>query len=132
MRFYDVFLEYADSLKKTGKKLAICGDVNTAHNEIDIARPKENSKFSGFLPGERAWMDKWIAHGYVDTFRHFHQETRQYSYWDIKSGARARDVGWRIDYFFVSENLLRQVTAAFIMGDVTGSDHCPVGITLNV
>jgi exodeoxyribonuclease-3 len=130
MVFYDVFLKYANSLKVDGKKLVVCGDVNTAHKEIDIARPKENSKVSGFLPEERAWMDKFMAHGYVDTFRHFHKEPNQYSYWDIKTGARARNVGWRIDYFFVSENLLPAVTKAFIMSDVMGSDHCPIGIVL--
>jgi exodeoxyribonuclease-3 len=130
MEFYDVFLKYADSLKDASKKLIICGDVNTAHKEIDLARPKENVKKTGFLPEERAWMDKFVAHGYGDTFRHFNKEPGQYSYWDIKTGARARNVGWRIDYFFVSENLLPQVTKAFIMPEVTGSDHCPVGITL--
>jgi exodeoxyribonuclease-3 len=130
MTFYDVFLKYADSLKAAGKKLMICGDVNTAHKEIDIARPKENSKVSGFLPEERAWMDKFVAHGYVDSFRQFNKEPDQYSWWDLKTGARARNVGWRIDYFFVSDNLLPSVTKAFIMTDVTGSDHCPVGIVL--
>jgi len=132
MAFYDVFLKHADSLKAAGKRLIICGDVNTAHKEIDIARPKENSKVSGFLPEERAWIDTFIAHGYADTFRWFHQEPNQYSYWDIKTGARARNVGWRIDYFFVSEDLMPSVKEAFIMPDVMGSDHCPVGITLKV
>jgi exodeoxyribonuclease-3 len=132
MTFYDVFLEYADALKKQGKKLIICGDVNTAHKEIDLARPKENSKVSGFLPKERAWIDKFISHGYVDTFRVFNQEPNQYTWWDLKSGARARNVGWRIDYFFVSENLLPSVTGAFILPDVMGSDHCPIGITLKI
>jgi len=132
MAFYDVFLKYANSLKAAGKRLVICGDVNTAHREIDIARPKENSKKSGFLPEERAWIDTFIAHGYADTFRWFHKEPNQYSYWDIKTGARARNVGWRIDYFFVSEGLLPAVEEAFIMPEVTGSDHCPVGIILRV
>jgi exodeoxyribonuclease-3 len=130
MDFYDVFLDYADSLVKAGKKLIICGDYNTAHKEIDLARPKENVKNTGFLPEERAWMDKLVSHGYVDTFRHFHKEPGQYTYWDIKTGARARNVGWRIDYFFVSENLLPQVTSSFILPEVMGSDHCPIGITL--
>jgi exodeoxyribonuclease-3 len=130
MAFYDAFLDYADKLKEAGTRLVICGDVNTAHKEIDLARPKENAKISGFLPEERAWIDKFLAHGYVDTFRHFHKEPGQYSWWDLKSGARARNVGWRIDYFFVSENLLPQLSGAFIMSEVTGSDHCPVGITL--
>ena len=132
MTFYDVFLKYADALKAAGKKLVICGDVNTAHKEIDLARPKENSKVSGFLPEERAWIDKFVAHGYVDTFRQFHQEPDQYTWWDLKSGARERNVGWRIDYFFVSENLLPSVTDAFILPEVMGSDHCPIGITLKI
>jgi exodeoxyribonuclease III len=132
MTFYDVFLKYTDSLKARGKKLVICGDVNTAHKEIDIARPKENSKFSGFLPIEREWIDKFISHGYFDTFRHFNKEPDQYTYWDIKTGARERNVGWRIDYFFVSENLLPSLTGAFIMSEVMGADHCPIGITLKI
>jgi exodeoxyribonuclease-3 len=132
MDFYDVFLKYADSLKDAGKRLVVCGDVNTAHREIDLARPKENSKVSGFLPKERAWIDKLISHGYADTFRHFHPEPNQYTWWDLKSGARARNVGWRIDYFFVSGNLLPALTGAFIQPEVTGSDHCPIGITLKV
>ena len=130
MDFYDVFLKYADSLKAKDNKLVICGDVNTAHKEIDLARPKENSKTSGFLPAERAWIDEFISHGYADTFRHFNKEPNQYTWWDIKSGARARNVGWRIDYFFVSENLLSALTGAFIQPEVMGSDHCPIGITL--
>jgi len=130
MDFYREFLIYADNLKDKGEKLAVCGDYNTAHKEIDLARPKANEKISGFLPEERAWMDELVAHGYTDTFRHFNQEPGQYSWWDIKTGARARNVGWRIDYFFISNNLLPNLTSAFIMSEVTGSDHCPVGITL--
>ncbi len=130
--FYDVFLNYADSLVNAGRKLIIAGDLNTAHKEIDLARPKENVKNTGFLPEERAWMDKFVSHGYVDTFRHFHKEPEQYTYWDLKTGARARNVGWRIDYFFVSKNLLPAVTNAFIQPEVMGSDHCPIGITLKI
>jgi exodeoxyribonuclease-3 len=130
MEFYGVFLKYADSLKAGGKKLVVCGDVNTAHKEIDIARPKENSKVSGFLPEERAWIDEFISHGYVDTFRRFNQEPEQYTWWDLKTGARQRNKGWRIDYFFVSDNLLPALKSAFILKDVMGSDHCPIGITL--
>lgn len=130
--FYDIFLGYADALKAAGRSLVICGDVNTAHREIDLARPKENSKISGFLPVEREWIDKFIAHGYVDTFRHFHPEPNQYTWWDLKSGARQRNVGWRIDYFFVTEDLLPSISGSFIMPEVMGSDHCPIGITLKV
>jgi exodeoxyribonuclease-3 len=132
MEFYDLFLDYADALVQKGRKLILCGDLNTAHKEIDLARPKENVKNTGFLPEERAWMDKLVAHGYVDTFRHFHKEPEQYTYWDMKTGARARNVGWRIDYFFVSENLIKSVTSAFIQSSVMGSDHCPIGITLKI
>jgi exodeoxyribonuclease-3 len=132
MAFYGVFLNHADELRKSDKKIIVCGDVNTAHQEIDLARPKENSKVSGFLPIERQWLDKFISHGYVDTFRQFNKEPNQYSWWDMKSGARARNVGWRIDYFFISTDLLPSLTGAFIMPEVMGSDHCPVGIILNV
>lgn len=132
MDFYDAFLEYADKLVKKGKNLVICGDVNTAHKEIDLARPKENEKVSGFLPIEREWMDKFFSHGYVDTFRMFNAQPEQYTWWDMQSRARERNVGWRIDYFFVSENFQKNVKNAFILPDVMGSDHCPVGIELEI
>jgi len=132
LAFYDIFLVFADELKDRGRKIIVCGDFNTAHNEIDLARPRENSKVSGFLPIERAWLDKFVSHGYVDVFRSLHPEPHQYTWWDMKSGARARNVGWRIDYFFVSENVMPEVADAFIMPEVPGSDHCPVGITLNL
>ena len=128
--FYDVFLLFVDPLKAKGERLIICADFNTAHKEIDLARPKQNESISGFLPVERAWMDKFAAYGYVDTFRHFNKEPNQYTWWDLKSRARERNVGWRIDYFFVTENLLSSVSKAFIMPEVIGSDHCPVGILL--
>jgi len=130
MDFYESFLSFADSLKAKGNKLIICGDFNTAHKEIDLARPKENANISGFLPIERTWLDKFVAHGYVDTFRHFNREPDNYTWWDMKTRARERNVGWRIDYFFVTENLLPMVLRAFIMSEVTGSDHCPVGMIL--
>jgi exodeoxyribonuclease III len=128
--FYDAFFSYLEPQRLRGDKIIFCGDVNTAHNEIDLARPKENSKISGFLPVERAWLDKMVAHGYIDIFRHFHKEPKQYSWWDMKTGARERNVGWRIDYFFITENLLPRVEKAFIMPEVTGSDHCPIGLVL--
>jgi exodeoxyribonuclease-3 len=131
MDFYEAFLQFLEPLKEKGEKLVICGDFNTAHKEIDLARPKENEKVSGFLPIERAWMDKFVAHGYVDAFRNFNKEPNQYTWWDLKSRARERDVGWRIDYFFVTENLLPSLSKAFILPEVRGSDHCPVGIILN-
>ena len=130
MRFYDEFLAKVEKMRKAGKKLIITGDVNTAHTEIDLARPKENVKNTGFLPEERAWVDTFIKCGYVDTFRHFEKGSGHYTWWDYKTAARARDVGWRIDYFFVSENLLPNLKKAFILKNVHGSDHCPVGIEL--
>jgi len=130
MEFYDAFLEYADRLKNQGRNLVICGDVNTAHKEIDLARPKENEKVSGFLPEERAWMDKFIEHGYIDTFRVFNQEGGQYTWWDQKSRARDRNIGWRIDYFYVNDGFKEHIKAAFILPEVMGSDHCPIGLDL--
>ena len=132
MDFYETFLRFVESLGKKQLNIIVCGDFNTAHKEIDLARPKENEKVSGFLPIERAWMDKFVSRGHVDTFRQFHEEPGQYSWWDMKSRARERNVGWRIDYFFVTKNLVPSVTSAFIMPEVTGSDHCPVGMTLRL
>jgi exodeoxyribonuclease-3 len=126
--FYDRFLKFVDGLKN--RNLVICGDFNTAHKEIDLARPKENKMFSGFLPIERKWMDKFISHGYVDIFRRFNSRHGQYTYWDYKSRARQRNVGWRIDYFFATEKFVPKVRDAFIMPEVMGSDHCPVGIEI--
>ena len=128
--FYDTFLSYADNLKAEGKNIVVCGDFNTAHKEIDLCRPKENEKISGFLPIERTWIDTFIDHGYVDTFRHFNKESAQYSWWDFKTRARERNVGWRIDYFFVNKEFISNVKKAFILQDVMGSDHCPVGIEI--
>jgi len=132
MDFYNAFLEYAEKLKSKGKKLVICGDVNTAHKEIDIARPKENENTSGFLKIERDWMDKFFSHGYLDTFRMFNQEPDQYTWWDVITRARERNVGWRIDYFFISENFKKNVKDAFILPDIMGSDHCPIGIEIEI
>jgi len=132
LKFYDLFLEHIDRLKAGGRKIVICGDINTAHKEIDLARPKPNEKISGFLPVERAWMDRLVESGFIDTFRIFHTESENYSWWDLKTRARERNVGWRIDYFFVSENLRDAVSSAFILKDVTGADHCPVGIELKI
>ncbi len=132
MGFYDAFLKNVESLRKKGKKIIITGDVNTAHTEIDLARPKENAKNTGFLPEEREWVSKFLECGYVDTFRHFEKAPGHYTWWDYKTAARARDIGWRIDYFFVSENLLPNLKEAFILKDVLGSDHCPVGIEIKL
>lgn len=130
--FYDAFLDYAQGLRKT-KPVVVCGDFNTAHRPIDIARPKENENVSGFLPIERAWMDKFTAAGYLDTFRLVHGDRPdQYSWWSFRMRARERNVGWRIDYFFVSEELKGQVKDAWIEPEVRGSDHCPIGLELDI
>ncbi len=131
MAFYDAFLEKCESLRAEGQPVLFCGDVNTAHREIDLANPKSNRKTTGFLPEERAWIDAVLAAGYVDTFRHFHpDEAGQYTWWSQRFNARSRNVGWRIDYFFAATELLPRVRDAFILPDVLGSDHCPVGISL--
>lgn len=132
MDFYEAFLKKViPRYRKRGDdKIVVCGDVNTAHKDIDLARPKENRKISGFLPEECAWMDRFLADGFIDTFREFDQRPEQYSWWDQQSRARERNVGWRIDYFFVSENLRPRLKKAFIEQAVMGSDHCPVGIEL--
>jgi len=133
MKFYDDFLEYCEKLKEDGKSIIICGDVNTAHKEIDLKNPKANSKTSGFLPIEREWMDKLIDHGYIDTFRYVNgDELDRYSWWSYRAGARDRNVGWRIDYFFISEDLAENLEDAFILDEVMGSDHCPVGIRITL
>jgi len=132
MEFYDAFLEYAKKLKSEGKSIVVCGDVNTAHKEIDLARPKENEKVSGFLPKERAWIDLFIESGFVDTFREFNSEPGQYTWWDLKTRARERNIGWRIDYFFVSDDFMKKVTSSYILPDVLGSDHCPIGIDIEL
>ena len=124
--FYDTFLEYIEKLRKAGKSIIFCGDINTAHEEIDIARPKENEKNTGFLRIERDWLDRVVKNGYVDTFRQLNPEKVQYSWWDMKTFARDRNVGWRIDYFFTSSNLTSHITSVEILDTVFGSDHCPV------
>ena len=131
MAFYDDFLKLLQTRRKKGdKNVVICGDVNTAHKDIDLARPKENRTTSGFLPEECAWIDKLLDAGYLDTFRKFEPAAGHYSWWDQLTRARDRNVGWRIDYFFVSQELAPALKKAFILPEVQGSDHCPVGIDL--
>ncbi|MBI2409856.1 exodeoxyribonuclease III [Candidatus Kaiserbacteria bacterium] len=131
LRFYDAFLLFAEKLRKN-KPVIFCGDINTAHEEIDLARPKENERNTGFLPEERAWLDEVVAAGYVDSFRHFHPHTRDaYSFWDSYTYARERNVGWRIDYFFVAREFMPRVQKAEIHSQIFGSDHCPVSIVLS-
>lgn len=131
LAFYDAFLEKCDSLRAQGHGIIFCGDINTAHKEIDLAHPRENRNTTGFLPEERTWIDRVIDAGYVDTFRHLYPDlAEQYTWWSMPTRARERNVGWRLDYFFVAAELLVRVADAFICPDVTGSDHCPVGLRL--
>jgi len=132
LSFYKEFVKYVKEIKMSGKDLVICGDVNTAHREIDLARPKENEKVSGFLPKEREWIDRFLECGLIDAFRFFNNDGGNYTWWDFKTRARERNVGWRIDYFFISENLAKSLKSAFILKEVYGSDHCPIGIELQV
>ena len=133
MLFYEEFLISADKLAENGENLIIIGDLNTAHKEIDLKNPKENENRSGFLPQERAWIDKFISHGYIDTFRVFHpNEPDQYSWWTYRFNARAKNIGWRIDYVFINDKLLPYLKDGFILKDVMGSDHCPVGVVMDI
>ena len=130
--FYDAFLDYSNHLRDEGRNIVVCGDVNTAHKEIDLARPKENRNISGFLPVERGWMDKFLENGYVDTFRMFNNDPDQYTWWSYRTRARTRNVGWRLDYFFVNEEFKNNIKASYILSDVMGSDHCPIGIEIEL
>lgn len=130
--FYYALLDYIEDIKEEGKGIVICGDVNTAHKEIDLAQPKEKTNVSGFLPAEREWIDKLLNTGYMDTFRIFNQESGQYTWWNYQLNARKRNLGWRIDYFFASKDLRDKLKSAFILSDVMGSDHCPIGIVLDI
>ncbi len=133
MEYKEAFLDYANGLRAAGKSVVFCGDINTAHNEIDLTHPKPNSKYSGFLREERDWMDKVVEQGYIDSYRHLNPEREgAYSWWSLRSGARAKNVGWRIDYFFISPDLLGKLAGAEIHADVMGSDHCPISLTLDV
>ncbi len=124
--FYDSFLKYLEGLIKEERKIILTGDINTAHKAIDLARPKQNEKNTGFLPEERAWIDKLLETGFMDAFRLFNQEPGNYTWWDYKTKARERNVGWRLDYFFASNNLLNELRNSEILQDVQGSDHCPI------
>lgn len=128
--FYNDFFNYCNDLRQQGRELIICGDYNTAHHPIDLARPKENEHTSGFMRIERDWLDKIVDWGYIDTFREFNQNPNEYSWWNMRTRARDRNVGWRIDYFFITKGLRKNLTQAFIQQDVMGSDHCPVGIEI--
>jgi len=129
--FYDYFLTFINRLHMKQPNIIFCGDLNVAHKPIDLARPKENETHVGFLPIERAWMDKLTSHGWIDVFRHFYPDKIDaYTYWDMKTYARERNVGWRIDYFFSSLEILKRIKSIEILDNILGSDHCPIKLTL--
>ncbi len=131
LEFYAELLKIVNALRDQGKRVIITGDFNTAHKEIDLKNPKSNQNTSGFLPEEREWIDRYLQSGWIDTFRYFKPRlAEQYTWWSYRFNARKRNIGWRIDYFMVSENVLPYLKDAFILPEVTGSDHCPVGIEL--
>lgn len=131
LRFYDCFLDRVRELESKGREVICCGDVNTAHKEIDLSNPKANSKISGFLPEERVYMDHFAEAGLTDTFRMLYPDKPEcYTWWSYKTAARSRNVGWRIDYFFATKGLLPDIKESNMMSDVMGSDHCPVFIDL--
>jgi exodeoxyribonuclease-3 len=128
--FYDLLLTQCDELHAKGEKIILCGDFNTAHNEIDLRHPRENAHSTGFLPEERAWIDRYLAHGFVDVFRKLYPEKVEYTWWTFLSNARMNNTGWRLDYFLVSENLWDRVEDVVNHTEVMGSDHCPVTLIL--
>jgi exodeoxyribonuclease III len=130
LNFYSELLRQCDELHKQGRKVVITGDFNTAHKEIDLANPKENSQISGFLPEERVWIDHFLEHGFIDAFRWLYPEKVQYSWWTYRVNARARGIGWRLDYYLVSHDLMPQVKDVVIHDEIMGSDHCPVSLIL--
>jgi exodeoxyribonuclease-3 len=133
LKFCDVVLELCKKYRKQKRRFVLSGDYNIAHTPIDLARPKENENSAGYLPEERAWMDKFTAAGFVDTFRHFHPgEKGQYSWWSYRMGARDRNVGWRIDYHCTDPEFLPFIKSSIIRPDVLGSDHCPVELTFDL
>lgn len=129
LKFNDKLLRYMRKLEKT-KPVVLCGDLNVAHEEIDLARPKENVGNPGFTNEEKAWMTKFLKAGFIDTFRELNGDKVKYSWWSYRAAARVRNVGWRIDYFCCSKSFIGRIKKAFIWNEVEGSDHCPVGIEL--
>jgi len=132
--FYEAFFKYTDEYKNQGRSLIITGDYNTAHNEIDLKNPKANENTSGFLRIERDWLDRIIENEYVDTFRYYNPDTVKYSWWTYRFKARDRNIGWRIDYFFVTLDIIDKgwIKETLINNDIYGSDHCPIGLVLEI
>ena len=132
LEFYKLFLKYINQLRSEGKKVIFCGDVNTAHNEIDLARPKENEGKIGFHIDERTWINQLIENKWMDTFRNEFPTIESYTWWDMKTKSRERNIGWRIDYFFAHEALLKNISNNIHIHNQMGSDHCPISIELTI
>lgn len=130
LEFYEKLLDICDGYHQAGENIIITGDFNTAHNEIDLANPKSNEKNTGFLPEERQWIDKYLNHGFVDAFRELYPDREDYTWWTYRYNARKKDIGWRLDYFLISEGLMEKVDDVTIHSDIMGSDHCPVSLIL--
>ena len=131
LEFYAAFLKFILKLRKNGENVIFCGDINTAHTPIDLARPKANEENTGFLPIERAWISKVIKNNFIDVFRKFYpNKIGAYTYWDIKTGARARNVGWRLDYFFADIKIIPKIKKTGMLSNYLGSDHCPIWLEI--
>ncbi|MEW6055299.1 MAG: exodeoxyribonuclease III [Bdellovibrionota bacterium] len=130
LEFCDAIFKFCEKLRKEGRFVILCGDYNIAHKEIDLRNPKTNVNNAGFLPEERAWMDRFVGAGWIDTFRRFVSEPNHYSWWSYRPGVREKNIGWRIDYHCVNAEFIKAVKEASILPQVFGSDHCPVGIRL--
>ncbi|TSC78006.1 MAG: Exodeoxyribonuclease III [Parcubacteria group bacterium Gr01-1014_24] len=131
LEFYEAFLKFILKLRKAGENVIFCGDVNTAHTEIDLARPKENIENTGFLPIERAWIDKVVKNNFIDVWRYFYpNKIDAYTYWDMKTFARDRNVGWRMDYFFADIKILSKIKNTGTIQNYMGSDHCPIWLEI--
>ena len=131
LRFNQTILDYLDKLKRKGKGIILCGDFNVAHKEIDLKNPKTNQNNAGFSPKERVFFTELLEHGFIDTFREFDQSPGHYTWWTYRYNVRAKNIGWRIDYFVINNEFRKQLKSAFILKDVMGSDHAPIGITLH-
>jgi exodeoxyribonuclease-3 len=131
MDFLEDFLIWIGELRKERPNIVVCGDYNIAHHPIDINHPERQVGVSGFLPEEREWLDRWEASGMVDTFRMFDNSAEKYSWWSFRAASRVRNVGWRIDYHWVSECMKERIQSARILAEVVHSDHCPVEVILN-
>lgn len=132
LSFYETLLSECNELHKQGEKIIITGDFNTAHTEIDLANPKENSKTSGFLPEEREMITKYLNNGFKDAYRELYPDKVEYTWWTYRFGARRRNIGWRLDYFLVSDELMKDVNNVVILRDIEGSDHCPVTLDIGM